>query len=423
MAPRKRTTTTTEEIQDDILDKATETDLQETAGDLADVLADLRGLSGSDVQVLVYKIPKGGPRGGWEYVMTITPPIDTSELMDGLRNDWGAGDYALRVRAAGKIKSTKFISIAASKSAPAITPSKNDNNELLQILLAQNAASKSDMMQMTTLMMQSQQASQQQMMQLMTVLLPAMMGGKEKTSELLTAFATLQNMGDKGGGMKEAIETLVAAKSLFGGGESGGSNLDLDDNMIGNALKIAGPLLGGLAKTVSERGQQQQVTVLPPVQPHVPPQPVPVMLPNGGEVAIPDQVSRFPVLDLIKDDVLFLFNRQHDPELSAEVVIETLEKHQVEEAAISDVIAAFAVSPNWIEELASEGIDLRSNPVWANQFLSALVSLYTAPSGDDDDTGGGTGGAKDNVHHGATVPAGVATDAGEKQSGGVDAEP
>lgn len=414
MATRK--TTTVEETQDDIIDKAMTDDAAATADDLTDVLSDLRGLSGSDVEVMIYRIPKGGVRGGWEFVKSITPPIDTISLMDDLRNDWGAGEYALRVRAGGKIKTTKFVSIAAPKSGAVAVQSKNDSNELLQILLAQNASSKSDMMQMTTLMMQSQQASQQQMMQLMTVLLPAMMGGKEKTSELLTAFATLQNMGDKGGGMKEAIETLVAAKSLFAGNEGGGANLDLDGDLLSNGLKLAGPLLGSLANLVPKRQERQEVAQ---ILPEIPTAPL-IAIPETPVIAPVPQAerpaSRFPVLDLIRDEVLFLFQRRKNPEVAAELVLETLEQNGVELEQLTNVIAAFSVSPNWLEELASEGIDLRADPAWANQFLSSLVQQFSEAGGDDDYSGGGAGGAENNDSDVATSASGVTSD-GNSQSG------
>lgn len=420
MATRK--TTTVEETQDDVIDQGMKDDVAATAGDLADVLEDLRGLTGSDVEVLIYRVPKGGIRGGWEFVKAITPPVDTINLMDELRDQWGAGEYVLRVRAAGKIKSTKFINIANPKNAPVIAPSKDTSSDMIQLLIAQNAAAKSDMMQMTTLMMQSQQASQQQMMQLMTVLLPAMMGGKEKTSELMTAFAAMTGAGDKGGGLKEAIETLALAKGLFSNEGGGGADIDPDASLVSNAIKLAGPLLGGLAKAAGQK--QETVTVVPPV--HQNPA-APAMLPippaqpaTAGEIHTPDQVSRFPVLDLIRDDVLFLFKRQHDPELSAEVIAETLDKNNIPEEAITDVVAAFTLSPNWIEDLAGEGIDLRSNPEWANQFLTALVGLYTASGGGDDYSGGGSGGAQNHAGHGATVPDGVADNADPQPSGDAD---
>jgi len=422
MAPRARNNSEAAETVDPV-DEAMTEDRKGLAEELAGVLAGLEGIASETIRGLIYKIPQAN--GKFHYVRDVYPPFDPPEIMASLKEEYGGGDYQLRIMVDKKIRKNINFSILENRNAPLIAPAKSDSSDMIAILMQMNAASKSDMMQMMQMQMQMAQASQQSQMAMLTALLPAMMGNKEKTSELLTSFAALSQGGKDSGGMKEAIETLVAAKSLFSGdgGDKGG--FDPDDSMVSNALKLAGPLLGGLARSVQERGAKQETVQLLP-QPgnpgvtHMPPQPVlmPPSIPaNIDPPNTDDAPSPFPVLDLIREDVLFFFRRGYDAEVAAENVLDILDKNQVEDEALTDVIAAFTVSANWIEDLAGYGIDLRANPVWANTFLSSLVTLYTAPRGEDDYSGGGTGGAQDAANHGGLGAEGLADNASEEPGG------
>jgi hypothetical protein len=401
---------------DDPIDDVVMNDRKNIAAEFGDILEGLSGVDQGAIKGVLYKVPPGQAK--YEFIKEVLPPFDIVAIMNDLRETHGGGDYQLRLFVNGRIKKNVNFSIAkTSTSDNPLIRNGGNNMDFIQIMLTQQNQARaeqaaladrqrSDMQLMLTTMMQSAAAQQTAMMQMMGMILPAMMGGKEKTSELLTAFAALQ--GNKGGGMDETLGLLKTAKDLF----SGGSKEDLAENagdLIGEGLKLAGPLIGSLAKGLENRRAQNPIVQGGMQAPGVfiPPQPamLPMSVPAEARPDVPvvetgEQKSRFPILDVIKEDVLFLFKRGHDPDLAAEVVLETLEKASIDEAALFELIAAFHASPNWIEELASEGIDLRSNPLWANQFLTALVQLYSDNAGDDDRSDGGEGGAPNNVDHG-----------------------
>lgn len=419
MAPR-RNAAAQENAAVDPIDAAIADDREGLASELSSVLEGLEGIASDQIYGIVYKIPAGN--GKFQFVKNVYPPFDTSEIMSVLQDEYGGGDYQLRVMVEKRIrKNINFSIIQPKTSNPLIAP-KDNTSDMMQMMMQMSASSKSDMMQMMTMLMTSMQSAQQSQANLMGILIPAMMGGKEKTSELMTAFAALSGGGEKSGGLKEAMEMLVTAKTLFASDGNSGGGFDPDASLISNGLKLAGPLLSGLTTMVKERGQNQQPMMLPQ-QPQtvvtVPPQAVmlPGMEPNP---VTDDEPSRFPVLDLIKEDVLFFFRRGYEPDLAAENVVEILDRNEVKEEALHELIAAFTVSAAWIEDLASCGIDLRSNPEWANLFLSSLVSIYTDPSRRDDDTGRGSGGSQDASTDGGPIAAGQSEYVSSQPSGETD---
>lgn len=400
------------EPEHDAIEDALESDASTGAIELLDALDEIRAAGTSDVDILVYRLGKGGVRGSWDFCTTLTPPIEIVDVMNHLREEYGSGDYGLRIRVNRKLKTTKYISIAANKSP---TPSGlSGSSDIVGLLLSQANSSKSDMISMMTLMMtQSQAAAERQSEQqaraaeqqaaasqrsteLMVTMMTAMMGGREKMSEIIPMMVALQPKNDSGG-MVEALTVLEKAKGLFGGGEEKG---DSTQEMVANGVKLIGPALKGISDMVtSRRGDGQKVT-LPGNDGEDGERPVALMLggPASQELGAQFQATRekggtgaFPILDLVRDDVNFFFVRNHDPEKAADMVYDTFEAHDVPEDDINALYLAAMSSPDWLGFFAAEGIDLRQRPQWAEQFITALGSIHTENSASLPSGGGEAG--------------------------------
>lgn len=409
MAPR-RTSRTIIENEETPLDEAMREDQQRIASDLSAALESLGEFTDTGTTFKVFKLPRGS--GKFEWCFDITPPFNSSELMEELREKYGPGDYCIRVYVAGQsgLKAQRNFSIAGIKTPMVQHNSGSDLKDVLPLLIGQMNSSKSDMMAMMQMQMQMQQAAQQQQQaatqqntQMMLGLVTAMMGAREKPAELIAAFAPL--MAPKSGGFGEVVEIIKAVKEL-GGNSSGGD----DDSLMGIAKMVA-PAIPDLAKSIAgalPRRQQetQEVRILPQAGNGATP-------PNASpQLAAPVEGGRFPLLAAIREDVLFYFRRGHDPEFAADGVYEVLEKAGLNENDLAPIVAAFLASPNWLDELAAEGIDLRENPVWAQQFLNSLIALYNGEN-DDPEREGGSGADLEN--HGGFGEEGSTVDQGQDQ--------
>jgi hypothetical protein len=385
----------------DPLQDAVNADRENVADALLAVLDQLGSVDQGTIKGILYRIPI--PNGKYEWIRDVYPPFDMSEIMVSLKEDIGGGDYALRLMAEGKVRKTLHFSIMKDRT-PLVSEKKSDSSEIMPLMLQMMQGSADRQMQMMMQMNQQSQAMFAQMnqsqQQMMATLIPAMMGGREKTSEMLQAFAAMQPR-DTGGGLKETLELLTVSKGLFSPGEEK-PGLDMDD-LVGSGLKLAGPVIGALGKAFSARGGAaiNPAHIVPEAQDYTE-GPAPLMLPHGDATQFPPH----PVLDLIRDDVLYTFSRNHDPERAAELVFDTLDAAQVSEDQINELVAAFAVSPDWLTELAGYGIDLRSRPEWASAFLAALVAIHSNAI-EPDDSERGSGDAADVANNGAAGAGGL----------------
>jgi hypothetical protein len=100
-------------------------------------------------------------------------------------------------------------------------------------------------------------------------------------------------------------------------------------------------------------------------------------------------------LDLVKPHVAYFFNAHLDPGLAAEAIADIMQRADVAEEDVSGLVAAFSLSPDWLADLAAQGLDLRSDPEWANSFLRELVALWTDSDRDGDHSPGPGGSAPD----------------------------
>lgn len=383
---------------------------ENTAEELSDILAELGSVVTADSNIKVYKEADRG--GEWAYCKTLEPPLQTEGLLDELRQEWGGGRYFIRVFADKKIVTTRRLTIAGDKNPARPQAQPDKTAELFPLMLQMTQKSSGDMATMLTAMMQQQQASmqmsmQQQMaasdrqMQMMMGMMTAVLGGQSKPEQLLAAFAPLLAQ-KSGGGMDETIKGLVALKELINPGEGGGS-----DDMFTTAMKTFGP---AVASALAKPAETPPPNPGPPMlaAPHGPPprlppmRPGPQYVPRDGAVAITptatpeaSQGSPDPVLAAIREDVLFFAKRGTDPALAAEAVLEQIDKAGITDEQVTALVVRFTASADWLSDLAAAGIDLRSRPEWAQQFLSELVAQYTDNHGGDTDSARPGGGSAD----------------------------
>jgi len=398
----------------DPIDDAMREDRQTLADNLTEALAQLSDVEQGALKGILYRIPI--PNGKYEWIRDVypaappSPPFDMSDIMRSLKEEIGGGDYALRLMADNKVRRTVHFSIMRDRVDPAAAAKKDEGTSLsmFQLMMTQQADSRREAQASADRQMQMMQQANQQTMQMFaamssqtTAILTAMMANREKVTDLVPLFSAMQ---PPQGGMKDAVETLVALKGLLPG-EGGGGGFDPDD-LVGSAVKLAGPLLAAGGRMLQQRQAAGHEALAEPAQAlALPGAPGPLQLTMNP--APDDPVER--VLRHIRDDVLFMF-RRYDPELAAEAVYARIEAAGVGEQELNDLVAAFYASPDWIEDLAARGLDLRSDRAWAADFLQGLVAVHTSPvpGGGDDHTGGNGGSTPDAGEDGAPGAGGIA---------------
>lgn len=387
------------------------------AESVAELLDGLRSASTEESKVIVFKLPLKG--GQWEYLKTLTPPINFDGILEDLMAEFGGGKYSLRIFANGRVVKSKTASIAGSPKMPGTnTDTHNSGLEILPMLMNTQQKASSDMVTMMTMMMQqSQQASDRQMqmmqnssaqtMQMMMALIPAMMGGKDTPASMIAALAPFLNKEDKGNGMGDTLALLQIAKSLVSPESAGG---DGDESMFQTLIKTLGP---GFMDAVAKMQAQQPPPVAAPQLPAppvmmAPPlfRPNPVMPPPMPFQAPPQATASqtaggsAAVLALVGEDVVFFARRGHDPALAAEAVLERIDKAGIPDSDLMALVFQFQSSTDWLADLARDGYDIRGHAEWADAFISELVGQYSDNSGAGEPVAREGGGGPDTQQDG-----------------------
>lgn len=387
---------------------------QRQASSLSEALEGLDEFESTGASFKVYKMPRGGGTK-YEWCMDIQPPFDSAELLTYIKDKWGPGDYCIRVYVSGPgggSKAQRNFSIAQELRVEKPQASDLGMKEFLPLMLqmmqsnqAAQQQSADRQMQMMLAMMTNNQQAMAQAQQAQATMLTAVLGSKEKPAEILASLAPFMPK-EKATGFGEFAEMLKTAKELMGGN----TEKDLTETLIDGAAKALPALMEGL-RPPPQHVQLSDIT----------------RQPGGNGVSGRPMIeapsmetpvnTRFPVLSLIRQDVLFYFTRGMEPDFAAEGIFEVLQKSNVTEADLAGVVIAFQSSANWLDDLAAEGIDLRTNPVWATEFLNGLVALYR---GEDDHTGGSAGGSGHAHDNGAAGAMGQSANAGQEQGAGAD---
>lgn len=354
----------------------------------AEIVNAISSVFTADTKLMIYRIDPRTNKGG--YVDTMHYPIEVEKLLENIKNEYGGGNYDLRVIGKRGVVTRRPVTIEGPPKIVGNTPvvQLDTSKDMFGMMLQMQQSSKSDMIMMMQAQSQQQaedrRAAQQQ---------------QANNTQLLIGLATvaipaiIPLFNKPGGGVKEMIETMGAAKSLFDGGGGGG-----DEGWLGTAAKSLMPMLAdgmknaqGQQQATQEQPQQPMltapVTTAPTITPTYP-------LPN----AIPDN----PILRLVGPDVLFMCHRGFNPDLAAEAVADTLNNNGLGFDDIQPLVLQFSTSQDWVADLAGQGIDLTGNRPWAEQFMAELVRHLSENNPADGTPSGNGGGDADPGTDGKT---------------------
>lgn len=380
------------------IDEAMIADEAHVAEELAGILEATKGFEVSQIKGNLYQKPQNG-QGPWSWCDDVYPPWNLSQIFQDMRERFGPGFYQLRIYANGKIRKNVDFSIAKEKTTLAAAPSNNAQSSQFSdmlLLMMQNSRDAADRQ------MNMMQAMSKQTTDLLAAILPAMAGGGgNRASETVALIAALKDAGGSGGGIKDTLEAMAAFKTLLGhssdDGEGRGEAVDLDD-LAGTAVRLIGPGVKAL-------GDYLQRSRDPAASEGGAPSANGTAAPGaGGQLALGAPPSRHPLLDLVRDDVNYMFKRGFDPAKAADLVYDIIVANEVAEEEINALATLFALSPNGLEDLAREGIDFRSAPGWANAFFAELVAIHR---GERDDPAGPGGGQADVAENGSAGAVGI----------------
>ncbi len=400
MAPRRTVTIEPDHDTDEPFREVIRQDNENVAEMFAGIVEEFGGAQDGSIRGHLYRVQRSGK---FEWIGEYWPPFDQAEIFREMREKYNGGDYQLRVMVAGRrgIQKTIPFAVAPGPTAPLIPAAKDDSSGLIAMMLQQSSASADRQMQMLMEMSRQSQAqmaaAQASQNQLMGILIPAMLGGREKTSEIIGMVAALRPP-ESGPKMGELIGTLKDLKELTGSEGSKGDGFDPEGPLVDNIMRMAGPVAGALGRAFQARGEAPVRTPVSyadnPAPIVVPPAALALAAPVPEPPVLP-QPSKFPLIELVRDDLLFHFGKGRDPEWTAETIADLIEQAGVTREAIDETVAAFAVSPDWIDDLAGEGVDLRGNREWAQRFLTELGAIFAEADEDGAEPARGTGSAAD----------------------------
>lgn len=348
-APR---TKTIQQIDDDELEngKELETNLvnnevddlvDDAETELRNVLADLGG--SNDAKINVYKMDNGKRA----FVGAFTP---SDFSLETIQINYGGGDYDIQVRISGRFLKRKMVTIAK----PLVTSSA-----------------------------------------------PGQIGQHEIIATMMKGFETMnQNLANALSGLNQnkttldTLNELKLMKDIFGGGENSRNNDDLSTFLKGiEFAKQTLPREGEsnftdlaieAVKSLAPAFQQQNPPAIPPQMPRAPvavrpPQTsAPIQPVENVNPANPENINQIennesenmnPLLKMYLNTLVSHAEKDHDPALYAEVVLDTVG----DEAALG-----FVDRGDWYELLCAAHPRVSEFRQWFTDLRAAILTL-TAP--------------------------------------------
>lgn len=388
--PRRKPLTPEMFMDPDPLATAVLTDTIGIAGDLEGFLEQLRAYDQSSIKAILFKKPLGKPGslGKFDWLDEVPAPIDLAEVMAMLKAKYGGGDYRITVQAGGRPR--KQIEFSIHGAAVGDDPAKpaaaaTGMDDFMKMMLTQQNEQRREQHEYTRRETERRDRADERRNELLLgiaglavpALIPVLSGAnREKLGDII---ALINNSKSKESSLNETLETFVKIKALTDG-DKGGFDAD---NLVGSFAKLAGPLANaaGRAFGSGRRGEAAEEEDPAPTgdgQLH---------LPSPAEQAAPtlhmphapvgSRATGHPVIELIRPHVLYFFSAHLDPGLAAEAIADIMEREGVTEDDVSGLVAAFATSADWKSDLAGQGLDLRAEPQWADDFLAELVGAWT----------------------------------------------
>lgn len=388
------------------------------AGNLEEVLTALEPFDQSSIKGIIHRKPPGG-LGKFEWIEAVGPPIDMSEIANSLKTRFGGGDYRLTIFAAGKTRKVIEFPImsdphaAVRPAAPANDQTGNASDRMFAMMFQmqeqarrdasdQAAESRREALEHRREMEERQARRDDNLYKMIgiavPIVAPLLLGKKDSIADQVALFTALK--GDSNS-LKETAEMMLTFKKLFGEDKTPeGFN---PDDIVGSLARIAGPAaaavgraFGGGRPGVAAAGPEEGAPAgggqlyLEDASAAQPPAAPPIIA-----AAPPGAQPTNPLLRLIGPHVLYAFAAQLPPSLAADNIVAIMDRANVRDEDVDQLATAFALSADWKADLAAQGIDLRSNAGWADEFLSELVAAWTGGDRDGDSAGGGGGGVGD----------------------------
>lgn len=406
-----RTTRTIREVSEpDAVDEVLAEENTQAAGQLGEALDSLSEFASAGTSFKVFKMPS------FQWCKDLDPPIDSSTVLEEMREEFGPGNYCIRVYMTGRkgCAAQRNFSIAAfRKTATPAAAAASDQltlRDLLPLLLDREKGGGLDMAAILTAQSASADRQLNMMTSMMTAVVAAISGGKESPTAMLSAMAPYINRPESG--VEQFATTFKMVRELLppvaGGGE--------EDSIAGLAIKAITPSLPEIARGFSDLAAGVRGRAAPAEAASVVTAPTDYTR-EAASAATLTAGARFPLLAALRADVLFYFERRMDPEIAADGLWAVLTSPRFAQAGFKEddlvpIVATLNASgPLWLDELTREGIDLRADPAWAQQLLNALIAIYR---GDVDAPGRGEGGQGDADGDGGAGPVGVAANADSK---------
>jgi hypothetical protein len=389
------------------------------ANELVEVFEALRGFDQSSILGYLYRKPAGG-LGKFEFAERLAPPFEMGTLLEGTRERFGGGDYRLQIFAGGKTrKNVEFSIMGPAKPIQAVGQvADSAPGSLMQMMMAQQAEARREAADFRREaaedrrhQVEQQRARDDAMWRAVAVIVPVvaplMLGGREKLADLL---ALVNSNKPDAPSLKDQAETLLALKTVFADDKGGGFD---PDNIAGSLLGLVGPVAAAAGRAFNGRGKDPAAEGPPGGGEGFLelPGPDPAPGPPGGPATLAPASAVDRVLNVVRPHIAYFYSAQHDPGLAAEAITDIMGRHGITDADVNELVAAFTLSPDWKADLAAQGLDLRSNPGWADEFLMELVGAWSDRHGDGDDRAGRAGRVGDAGDDATPGAAGLSLDA------------
>jgi hypothetical protein len=400
-------------IEPDPLAEVSRASMEGVADELSKLLDGLSAFDQSSIRVYLHRMPMNG-FGRFEMLEELAWPFDPQAIMTSVKERHGGGRYRIQTMAGGATrKNTEFaiagdpIKIGATAATATTSANGFNMSEMLMFIQTQQAEARREQAEFARLERERQDRAAERHNALLVAgigalpLIIPLLNNREKLADIIGLMNANKPPTSN---LKETVETITLMKGLFDGDKGGFDPSDV----VGSIARLAGPVAAAAGQAFRGRGAVDDR------QQGAPAEEGQLYLPESPPLAVAAPITAPPVarptnsvLVLIQPHVLYFFHAGHDPALAAEAVADIMLRQEVKDEDVNGLVSAFFASPDWKADLAGQGIDLTSNPGWADTFLRELVSAWTESGADGEPGAGGDGGLADLADDAGLQPAGV----------------
>lgn len=360
------------------------------ATDLGAVLETLKAFDQSSIEAIAFKKPPENMVGNkaFQLLGKYPSPIVIEDIVMDLKTKYGGGEYRITVMAGGRPRKQIEFPIFGEPITPSASKPANDafgGGDFFKMMMLQQSEAASRQLELARLDAERRDRAAERTNALimaaigaaMPALIPVLTGAnREKLSEVL---AVMRENKPDAPGLKDMVEIMVMLKSLTSDDKPDGFN---PDDIAGSIARLAGPTLAGLGQAF--RGGRatpvEQVSSEPVGDGYLHLEGPPAAAPAAQTATTTSPAAagdRDPLLAFLAPHVFYFFSARHDPGLAAEAITDMMQREGVTEADVGGLVTAFAVSADWQTDLAGQGIDLRDDPQWAEDFRGELVDAWS----------------------------------------------